>query len=393
MLLKKLETHLSMLKRQGLIVTWHHRQITAGKDWTQAIDTHLNSASVILLLISPDFLASDYCYGTEMMRALERHQANQARVIPILLRPVDWHGAPFAHLRALPTNAKPVTTWSDRDQAFVDVATGIRRAIGDLGQLASSAHSKNPVRAPKEAGKYQVNTDGPMQGQVIGDYNKVYMHFHDMDSPLFVRQEHKEMQKIKALFLAANPSSTSRLAIDEEMRAIEQKFRAAEHRDALVFQSAWAVRPDDLLQQLNQNKPHIVHFSGHGSSQGLYLTGNNGQERLVTAQALKSLFTTLKDNIRLVFLNACYSREQAQTLAETIDCVIGMKESIRDDAAIAFASSFYRAVGFGRSLQEAFDQGITSLLLEGIPQEDIPELLVKQGVDANKVHLIAPENP
>jgi CHAT domain-containing protein len=177
------------------------------------------------------------------------------------------------------------------------------------------------------------------------------------------------------------------------MHAIEQKFRAAEHRDALAFQSAWAVRPDDLLQLLNQHQPHIVHFSGHGSSQGLCLTGENGQARLVSAPALKALFTTLKDNVRLVFLNACYSREQARALVETIDCVIGMKESIDDNAAIVFASSFYRAVGFGRSLQEAFDQGKTSLLLEGIPQEDIPELLVRQGVDANKVLLIIPANP
>ncbi len=199
--------------------------------------------------------------------------------------------------------------------------------------------------------------------------------------------------KIKALFLAANPRSTSRLAIDEEMHAIEQKLRAAEHRDALVFQSAWAVRPDDLLQLLNQHQPHIVHFSGHGSGKGLSLAGDDGRDRLVTTRALKMLFTTLKGNIRLVVLNACYSREQAQALVEIIDCVIGMKESIYDDAAIAFASSFYRAIGFGRSIQEAFEQGITSLLLEGIAEEDIPELLIKEGVDTNKVVLIAPGNP
>jgi len=199
--------------------------------------------------------------------------------------------------------------------------------------------------------------------------------------------------KIKALFLAANPRSTNRLAIDEEMHEIEQKLRAAEHRDVLVFQSAWAVRPDDLLQLLNQHQPHIVHFSGHGSGEGLSLAGDDGRDRLVTTRALKMLFTTLKDNIRLVVLNACYSREQAQALVEIIDCVIGMKESIHDDTAIAFASSFYRAIGFGRSIQEAFEQGITLLLLEGIAEEDIPELLVKGGVDTNKVVLIAPGNP
>jgi len=259
--------------------------------------------------------------------------------------------------------------------------------------------SNKTMSKSEGAGKYQVHNDKTAQGLVIGDNPTVYQHFHGSSAPpdpqeqLFIGREDKEMQKIKALFLAASPSNTSRLAIDEEMHAIEQKFRAAEHRDALVFQSAWAVRPDDLLQLLNQHQPHIVHFSGHGRSEGLSLAGDNEQERLITTQALKLLFTTLKDNIRLVFLNACYSREQALALVETIDCVIGMKESVYDDAAIVFASSFYRAVGFGRSLQGAFEQGITSLLLEGIPQEDIPELLVKKGVDAKKVLLIAPANP
>lgn len=196
------------------------------------------------------------------------------------------------------------------------------------------------------------------------------------------------MQTIKALFFAANPADTARLAIDEEMRAIEQKVRAAEHRDVLVFQSAWAVRPDDLLQLLNQHRPQIVHFSGHGSLAGLSLAGDDGRSRLVTTQALGALFTALKDNIRLVVLNACYSREQAQVIISSIDCVIGMKAGIGNQAATVFASSFYRAIGFGRSIQEAFDQGKTALLLEGIAAEDIPELLVKDGVDPGQVVLI-----
>jgi hypothetical protein len=201
------------------------------------------------------------------------------------------------------------------------------------------------------------------------------------------------MQPVKVLFLAANPARTNRLAIDEEMHAIEHKVRATEHRDALQFQSSWAVRPDDLLQLLNQHRPQIVHFSGHGSQEGLYLAGNDGRDRLVSTRALTALFTTLKDNIRLIVLNACYSREQAQALVAEIECVIGMKQSIHDAAAAVFASSFYRALGFGRSLQEAFDQGIASLLLEGIPDDDIPELLVQPGVDAHHVILIDSPNP
>src|SRR6266699_2847015 len=135
----ELEKHLSLLHRQGLITAWHDRHILPGTDWSQAIDEHLERASVILLLISADFLASDYCYGLEMQRALERHQANEARVIPILLRPVDWKGAPFAHLQALPIGAKPITKWSNRDEAFTNVAAGIRRVIEDLSSLQASA--------------------------------------------------------------------------------------------------------------------------------------------------------------------------------------------------------------------------------------------------------------
>jgi TIR domain len=120
--------HLRLLERQGLLTLWHDRLISAGTDWARTIDANLSSASLILLLISPDFLASDYCYGIEMRRALERHNANEARVIPILLRPVDWQGAPFAHLQPLPFNGKPITSWKNRDDAFTNVAIGIRQA-------------------------------------------------------------------------------------------------------------------------------------------------------------------------------------------------------------------------------------------------------------------------
>src|SRR6266849_1847264 len=102
----KLEKHLSLLRRQGLITQWHDRYISPGSNLAHAISMHLERASVILLLVSADFLASDYCYSTEMQRALERHQNKEACVIPILLRPVDWKDAPFAQLQALPTNAK-----------------------------------------------------------------------------------------------------------------------------------------------------------------------------------------------------------------------------------------------------------------------------------------------
>ncbi|KYF94504.1 hypothetical protein BE20_00100 [Sorangium cellulosum] len=111
---------------EGLLQSWHDRRIGAGDDWAGQIDRNLDEAEVILLLVSADFLASDYCFDKEMKRALARHDAGQARVIPVVLRKTDWRSAPFARLQAL------VTLWQDRDEAWTDVALGIRRAIEAL---------------------------------------------------------------------------------------------------------------------------------------------------------------------------------------------------------------------------------------------------------------------
>lgn len=138
-----LEEHLSTLRRQGYISEWHDRQLVAGTGWAQEIDIHLRSASLILLLISPSFIASDYCYGIEMQLALERHQAGQARVIPIILRPTDLKDTPFAALQFLPAHGKAITTWQNRDEAFLDVARGIRTAIENL--TSSAANSQPSV--------------------------------------------------------------------------------------------------------------------------------------------------------------------------------------------------------------------------------------------------------
>jgi NTP pyrophosphatase (non-canonical NTP hydrolase) len=136
----KLEKHLSILKRQGVITGWHDRKISPGREWEGEIDTHLKTARIILLLISPDFLASDYCWGVEVKRAMAQHEAGEARVIPIILRPVDWKGAPCGKLQALPTDAKPVTSWANCDEAFENIAKGIRAAAAELISTRPHVH-------------------------------------------------------------------------------------------------------------------------------------------------------------------------------------------------------------------------------------------------------------
>jgi tetratricopeptide (TPR) repeat protein len=128
----ELDTHLATLKREGVIRGWHDRAIVAGREWGGEIDEQLKSADILLLLVSPDFLASDYCHEVEVKQAMRRHEAFEARVIPIILRPSDWTHTPFSKLQALPKNAKPITLWGNSDEAFLNVARGIRKAAEEL---------------------------------------------------------------------------------------------------------------------------------------------------------------------------------------------------------------------------------------------------------------------
>lgn len=137
-LLNKLKTHLRPLQRQGLIELWHDRDISAGTEWEQEISEHLNEAQIILLLISPDFMNSDYCYSIEMQRALERHKQKAAVVVPVILRRVHWQGEPLGKLQALPTDAKPVKGWQDQDEAFYSVAEGIRKVVEEINKRLSN---------------------------------------------------------------------------------------------------------------------------------------------------------------------------------------------------------------------------------------------------------------
>jgi tetratricopeptide (TPR) repeat protein len=147
----ELEKHLALLRQQGLIAPWHDRKIVPGTDWAREIDIHLNSADIILLLISADFLASDYCSGIEMKRALERYEAGEARVVPILLRSVYWKNAPFAHLQALPKEGKPVDSslWHNHDEAFTNVVEGIHKVIEQLRPNGVNANDQ-PSPAPTQ---------------------------------------------------------------------------------------------------------------------------------------------------------------------------------------------------------------------------------------------------
>jgi hypothetical protein len=359
--LERLQIHLKPLEYEGLIERWDDTRIKPGTQWREAIEKALAETKVAVLLVSADFLASDFITTDELPRLLATAKSGGTTILPVILSASRFEKTPsLAQFQAVNPPSQPLNSLSiaEQEAVWVKVAEAVEQTLQMVGGIS-----------PRPSGTHHLTPSFPSAPSVP-------------DRPV---------EPIKILFLAANPTGTGLLALDKEAREVETKIRAAEYRDALVLLTKWAVRPDDLLQSFNQHRPEIVHFSGHGSTaEELILVNDQDQPQAVSKAALSALFRTLKDNIRVVVLNACFSKPQAEAITEYIECTIGMNSAIGNTAAITFAASFYRALGFGRSVQEAFDQGKAALLLEGIPEENTPVLLARPGVNPSQVRFFPP---
>ncbi|HEX7842251.1 MAG TPA: CHAT domain-containing protein [Kofleriaceae bacterium] len=213
------------------------------------------------------------------------------------------------------------------------------------------------------------------------------------------------------LFLAANPHDTGRLALDREARSIHLELKRSGYRERFEFVTRWAAEPLDLLRELRELKPTVVHFSGHGAPpaatvapaqgrdvvvtgalpgsepSGVVVNGANGRSQVVTPEALAQTLDAVGAQVRLVVLNACYSASIADALLAHVDCVVGMSDAIHDDAARSFATGFYGGLGEHESIAAAFKQGIAAIQLDGLPDADRPQLQVRTGFDAAQLIL------
>ncbi|RIL11551.1 hypothetical protein DCC79_04530 [bacterium] len=208
------------------------------------------------------------------------------------------------------------------------------------------------------------------------------------------------------LFLAANPKTTSLLRVGEESRVIVQRLREAPLWEQVHVQQEHAVQWNDVELHLLEKQPHVVHFAGHGEHGGeLVFEDAAGRTHAIAVSALSNLFGVLRDNVRCVVLNACWSELQARGIGQHVEFVIGMAASVPDDAAIRFAAGFYRGIGFGRTVDEAFNLGLFEIDAGGqaaapgvdrdfVPADgapsgggrslrDIPRLLVRPGARAD----------
>lgn len=349
---KRLEVHLAPLKRDGLITVWHERLILPSSDIAIEVQQHLLDADLVLILVSPDLLASDDDLENKLKVALERHLAGAARVIPIVVRRTDYHSTAFARVAALPSNGNPINAWSKADDAWLDVVQGIRRVIDAFRTMQHSPASSSGASSE-----------------------------HDKRDP-------NPSNHIKVLFLGAGPTDQIRLALGKEVREIRKNLRESEGGRRFAFVEEWAVRPTELQAALLRHEPQIVHFSGHGDNSGeLMFEGDDGRSRPAPVVAVARLFSLCSKGIRCVVLNACYSDAQAQAMRDHIDCVIGMKSAIPDDAALSFSSSFYLALGHGKTVQDAFDFGCNQIELTGTSGANLPTLLCRPGIEPSKVKL------
>lgn len=213
------------------------------------------------------------------------------------------------------------------------------------------------------------------------------------------------------LFLAANPIGNSPLCLEEECAAIERELRMTEGRDDFDFRSKWAITTDDMMRNLNELRPTIIHFSGHGcgsgsqhggvefrdiqdgscpAHDGLYVQDGHGRPQCLHARVLKKMVEAAATSARVVVLNACYSSEHANELQTVVDCVVGMTGAISDAGARSFATAFYRALGNRRSVGNAVEQARAILEAEQRRDEQLPCCRTRSGLEAAQIFLSEP---
>jgi hypothetical protein len=246
--------------------------------------------------------------------------------------------------------------------------------VRPLFGFLSDRFNSNPleIEAEFEGRKLKIKVNN--QEELIGALQMLQKFM--VDKP--VVDKPSASQTYNLLILTANPKGTAQLRLDQEVRDIEEGLKRSQHRDQFVLKQAWAVRPRDIQRTMLDNNPQIVHFSGHGGGEsGLVFENEIGKPQFITAGALASLFELFADQVNCVVLNGCYSEVQADAIAQHINYVIGMNQSIGDRAAIEFAVGFYDALGAGRSVEFAFRLGCTAIQMAGMGEHLTPVLKKK----------------
>lgn len=270
---------------------------------------------------------------------------------------------------------------------------------GDLGRAQESLGRAQADEARKQERENKQRDDASRK-QSEESLKRSRLHTKELEKQAAL-QRHARRQamldiqnlppKITVLFCGTDTKDGKRLQLDEEIRLITSQIRASKLRDSVELKSVWALRTPELFQAMNEHKPHIVHFSGHGSeADQIVLLDDQGNPKFIEKAVLVQMLVTTASNLHLVVFNTCFSHNQAQAITQHVEAAIGMSTEIGDVAARNFSAQFYSAIGFGRSVQEAYDQAKAYLLSENSEEAQTPVLFVKDGVDANELILVKP---
>jgi serine/threonine-protein kinase len=370
---------------------WIDDQIDYGDDWWRTIVHAIETCGAFLVIMSPEAEASDWVQR-EVGNALKFKKP----LYPLLYTGENWSlfvWTQYADVRVLTAASGTIEPPLPPADFLERLAKSARRgaSVGreiivspqtPRGEPVSIARALPQAPAPSLSAPPApfVAASAP-QAPPAGVAWRPALPPDDQPKP-------PRHEIIRILFLSADPKNERRLRLSDELHDVDEYLRKSEYRDRFDLKEAWAVQIADLQGYLLRYKPHIVHFSGHGSREGaILLQDAMGNAAPVKPAALGNLFQTLKDNIRCVVLNACYSELQARAIVGHIDCVIGMSQTIRDSSAITFAGQFYQALGYGRHIGTAFNLGKNALDLYATGESETPHMLIRDGLAPEDVTL------
>ncbi len=419
-----LKKHLKLYERQNLIQIWEESMLIPGELRKNKIEQELHAAEIILLLFSADLLAEDFIWGAEMNKILEKVKRKEVQLIPILLRPSGFADTPFAAYAAVPDREKPISNYNNKDEAWTIVVEQIKRCIQakSTSNLNTETNSNSmtieqlktkvrdliskakPQEAINEIKKWALeNNDRPLMDETVlveGALTKlekdvrlgtVYpqdagirqsqinssildlpnhasTHAPEVVTSPVLKQETETNGKLKILMLTANPAGSYQLELEKEHSRITKKLQEKTEQFSLIVHHA--VNNTEFKELNETTKPNVLHFSGHGNSNGIMLQNDdkNGSA-LLTARALDALFEYFADEgvlFKAVVLNACYTEDQAQAIANHVPYVIASTTAISDEAAIAFSVGFYfKLDAQGGNIEQSFRSGRTQAVTTG----------------------------
>jgi CHAT domain len=342
----------------------------------------------------------------QLQRELDRHRRRQSDEEARAAR-LDKDGAQYeeqARRSSLASTAKSKLHFAGRkrddaikaraaaakaSKAYAETQQKLHRAQADLGKALAREEKQARERSERDrrAAERRQATEARARDLELA---QLASEAANVRAQLDAKPWLAAPEAITVLFIAAAPEDEPPLRLDQEVREIQQRVRASEHRDAVRFEVRLATRTTDLLQALNEVRPHVVHFSGHGTQDSLVFEDEDGYARPLTNSDLAQLLHISSDRIRLAIFNSCDSARQAALACDHIDSAIGMDEPVEDDSAKIFAGQFYNALGFGKSLREAFAQAQLQVKLATGSESGAPQLHTAPGVDPDRTYLVKP---